>query len=108
MDPRKCLSYLRIQLRGAMPEEFREPMGNHVFGCDICQDVCPWNRRAPIVTMPQFQPRVFPTPEENRAGAFHSPQDESLYLPRLALLLLLSEADLLRLFRGIPVKRCTC
>src|SRR5229473_2838224 len=59
MDARKCISYLTIELRGSIPEEFREPMGNHVFGCDICQDVCPWNRRAPITTVPQFQPRVF-------------------------------------------------
>src|SRR6266702_4611689 len=68
MDARKCISYLTIELRGSIPEEFREPMGNHVFGCDICQDVCPWNRRAPIVTMPHFQPKVFPAPEGNRAG----------------------------------------
>ena len=104
MDARKCISYLTIELRGSIPEEFREPMGNHVFGCDICQDVCPWNRRAPIVTIPQFQPRVFPSPEENR-GASLPPQDESLYLPRLEWLLGLREAEFRELFRGSPVKR---
>ena len=93
MDARKCISYLTIELRGPIPKEFREPMGNHVFGCDICQDVCPWNRRAPITATPQFQPRVFP------------PQDESLYLPRLEWLLGLGEADFRELFRGSPVKR---
>jgi len=105
MDARKCISYLTIELRGSIPEEFREPMGNHVFGCDICQDVCPWNRRAPIATMSQFQPRVFPAQEENRNVSSLPPQDESLYLPRLEWLLGLSEADFRELFRGSPVKR---
>src|SRR2546429_5480225 len=92
MDARKCISYLTIELRGPIPEEFRGPMGNHIFGCDICQDVCPWNRRAPIVAIPQFQPRVFPSSEENQ-GASLPPHDESLYLPRLEWLLWLSEVD---------------
>jgi epoxyqueuosine reductase len=105
MDARKCISYLTIELRGPIPEELREPMGNHVFGCDICQDVCPWNRRAPIVTRPQFQPRVFPPPEENRISTTHPPKDESLYLPGLEWLLARSEADFRELFRGSPVKR---
>jgi epoxyqueuosine reductase len=105
MDARKCISYLTIELRGAIPEEFRAAMGNHVFGCDICQDVCPWNRRAPIVTLAPFQPRVFPAPEENDAGASLPPQDESLYLPRLEWLLGLTEADFRELFRGSPIKR---
>jgi epoxyqueuosine reductase len=105
MDARKCISYLTIELRDAIPEEFREPMGNHVFGCDICQDVCPWNRRAPIVSIRQFQPRVFPAPEEDHVGPSLPPQDESLYLPRLEWLLGLSEADFRELFRGSPVKR---
>src|SRR5437899_1304098 len=105
MDARKCISYLTIELRGSIPEEFREPIGNHVFGCDICQDVCPWNRRAPIVSIAQFQPRVFPPPEENRTGTSPPPQDESLYLPRLEWLLGLSEAEFRELFRGSAVKR---
>jgi epoxyqueuosine reductase len=105
MDARKCISYLTIELRGSIPEEFREPMGNHVFGCDICQDVCPWNRRAPIVTIPQFQPRIFPLPEEAWTDTSHTLQDESLYLPRLEWLLGLNEADFPELFRGSPVKR---
>ncbi len=105
MDARKCISYLTIELRGAIPEGLREPMGNHVFGCDICQDVCPWNRRAPIATIPQFQPRVFPQTEENLTSTSLPPQDESLYLPGLEWLLGLSEAEFRELFRGSPVKR---
>lgn len=105
MDARKCISYLTIELRGTVPEEIRGLMGNHIFGCDICQDVCPWNRRAPVVTMPQFQPRVFPSAQESHAGTSLLPQDESLFLPRLEWLLGLSEADFRELFRGSPVKR---
>lgn len=105
MDARKCISYLTIELRGSVPEEFREPMGNHIFGCDICQDVCPWNRRAPISAMPRFQPRVFPGQEENHTEIALPPQDESLYRPKLEWLLRLSEADFREVFRGSPVKR---
>ncbi len=105
MDARKCISYLTIELRGSIPEEFREPMGNHVFGCDICQDVCPWNRRAPITTVPQFQPRVFAAREGNGEGTSFPAQDESLSRPGLEWLLGLSEADFRELFRGSPVKR---
>jgi epoxyqueuosine reductase len=105
MDARKCISYLTIELRGTIPEDLRELMGNHVFGCDICQDVCPWNRRAPVVTLPQFQPRVFPSAEENCTDASLPTQDESHYLPRLEWLLGLSEADFRELFRGSPIKR---
>jgi epoxyqueuosine reductase len=105
MDARKCISYLTIELRGSIPEEFREPMGNHVFGCDICQDVCPWNRRAPIVPTPQFQPRALPAAEEDRTETLRATQDETLYLPRLEWLLGLTETDFRELFRGSAVKR---
>lgn len=57
LDSNKCISYLTIEKRGAVPEEMREGVGRHVFGCDICQDVCPWNRRAPATSAVEFQPR---------------------------------------------------
>src|SRR5260370_35799651 len=82
-----------------------EPMANHVFGCDICQDVCPWNRRAPIATIPHFKRRVFPQPGGNLTSRSLPPQDESLYRPGLEWLLGLSEAEFRELFRGSPVKR---
>jgi epoxyqueuosine reductase len=91
LDARRCISYLTIELRGAIPSELREPIGRHVFGCDICQDVCPWNRRAPVSAPSNFQPR-------RREG-------HSLFSPELEWLLSLTEAEFRALFRGSPVKR---
>lgn len=105
MDARRCIAYLTIELRGSIPEELREPMGHHVFGCDICQDVCPWNRRAPISTLAEFQPRVLPWLEARESEASASAEKDSLFRPRLESLLSLSEEDFRELFRGSPVKR---
>jgi epoxyqueuosine reductase len=62
LDPRRCIAYLTIEKRGEMPEEFRRDVGRHVFGCDICQDVCPWNggvtgARPPASRLQEFTPR---------------------------------------------------
>ena len=91
LDARRCISYLTIELRGAIPVEFREPIGKNVFGCDICQDVCPWNLRAPGTTLPAFQPRK----------TARSP----LFAPELEWLLSLSELEFREVFRKNPVKR---
>lgn len=57
LDARRCISYLTIENKGAIPEEFREPMGNRVFGCDDCQAICPWNKYAQFSNESDFLPR---------------------------------------------------
>jgi epoxyqueuosine reductase len=91
LDARRCISYLTIELRGAIPQELREPIGRHVFGCDICQDVCPWNRRAPVSALSNFQPR--------------RREERSLFSAELEWLISLTEEDFREVFRGSPVKR---
>jgi epoxyqueuosine reductase len=87
LDSNKCIAYLTIEKRGSIPEELRIGMGHHVFGCDICQDVCPWNRKAPASTAPEFEPR----PE--------------LVNPALAWLAELSTEGFQKTFRGSPIRR---
>jgi epoxyqueuosine reductase len=87
MDARRCISYLTIELREAIPEELRTPMGWNVFGCDICQDVCPWNRKAPVTLAPSLQPR------------------QNLLAPELSWLLSLKEKEFSQIFAGSPVRR---
>lgn len=92
LDARLCISYLTIELRGNIPEQLRQPMGLHVYGCDICQEVCPYNRAAPASGLVQFEPRQFPT-------------GESLFRPSLNWLAGMSEEEFRQVFRGSAVKR---
>lgn len=62
LDARLCISTWTIEQRGVLPEAAREGMGQHLFGCDICQEVCPWNRRAPVTARAEFQP-LHPDPD---------------------------------------------
>jgi epoxyqueuosine reductase len=87
LDARLCISYLTIEKRGAIPEELRAPMGRHVFGCDICQDVCPWNRKSPITSAPEFEAR------------------EGLVNPALDWLAEMQQPEFSKVFRGSPIKR---
>lgn len=57
LDATRCLSYLTIEARGALDEASRRAIGEQIYGCDICQDVCPWNRRAAVSADPAWQPR---------------------------------------------------
>ena len=96
LDARRCISYLTIELRGAIPEELRPKLGNAVIGCDICQDVCPWNRKSPVTQLVAFQPRRIETQSENGA---------TLLAPELEWLAALSQEEFSRIFRGSAVKR---
>jgi epoxyqueuosine reductase len=87
MDATKCISYLTIEHKGPVAPELMSGMGRQVFGCDICQDVCPWNRKAPIAADPELQPR------------------EELVNPSLEWLSGLDEQQWERLFNGSPVRR---
>lgn len=87
LDARRCISYLTIEQPGDIPDDLRGGVGRHVFGCDVCQDVCPWNRKAPVVDEPDFEPR------------------EGLFHPRLVELAGLTEERFLELFTRSPVKR---
>lgn len=68
IDARRCIPYFTIELRGSVPEEMRAGVGQHVFGCDICQDVCPWNSRAPVTDEPAFEPLNFAPALEDLAA----------------------------------------
>lgn len=104
LDSNKCIAYLTIEKRGAIPadknrdrdkdknredggEDLRSGMGRHIFGCDICQDVCPWNRKAPTTSAAEFQPR------------------QELVNPALEWLANMSAEEFRRTFKTSPIRR---
>ncbi len=87
MNATLCISYLTIENRGPIPENLRPLVGRQIFGCDICQDVCPWNRRAPVAADPQLAPRA------------------ALVNPDLEWLASMDERTWERWFNGSPVRR---
>ncbi len=87
MDASRCIAYLTIEKKGSLPEDLREGMGRQVFGCDICQDVCPWNRKAPVGTHSEMRPRA------------------ELVNPSLQELAQLDNAAFRAKYRGSPLER---
>ncbi|MGK5090498.1 tRNA epoxyqueuosine(34) reductase QueG [Deltaproteobacteria bacterium TL4] len=87
LDSRRCLSYLTIELKESIPLELRPLMGNHIFGCDRCQEVCPWNRVAEKSMEPGFQPR------------------SGNVMPDLKALMFLTPEAFSQRFKGSPIKR---
>jgi epoxyqueuosine reductase len=87
MDASRCIAYLTIEKKGSIPEDLRALMGRQVFGCDICQDVCPWNREAPVSTASPLPPR------------------RALINPALEWLAAMDGPAFNRVFRGSPLER---
>jgi len=102
LDARRCISYLTIEFRGSIEEELRQQMGRHVFGCDICQDVCPWNRKSPRTDAREFQPRKLRC---NGHGTSEVENSGTLFSPGLLRLASLSETEFRELFQGSSIKR---
>jgi epoxyqueuosine reductase len=103
LDASRCISYLTIELRGAIPDELRPAMGRAVIGCDICQDVCPWNRKSPMTQIAAFQPRQF-IPIAGYGGD-EKECSESLCAPDLEKLASLTQQEFSEAFRNSAVKR---
>jgi epoxyqueuosine reductase len=87
LDARRCIAYLTIEHKGSIPEEFRAPMGNRIFGCDDCQLFCPWNKFAQVSREADFTPR------------------EGLDGPRLSVLFAWSEEEFLKRTEGSAIRR---
>jgi epoxyqueuosine reductase len=87
LDARRCISYLTIELKGWMPRALRPLVGNHIFGCDICQEVCPYNAKAGATSEPAYLPRA------------------GLHAPELIPFLALNEDEFRQRFRGSPILR---
>ena len=87
LDSRRCISYLTIELKERIPKALRSKMGNLIYGCDICQEVCPWNSKAVPTDDPAFQPR------------------KGNFAPNLLSLIGMTQQEFSRRFKGSPIKR---
>ncbi|HEY0603046.1 MAG TPA: tRNA epoxyqueuosine(34) reductase QueG [Herpetosiphonaceae bacterium] len=88
LDARRCISYLTIELKGPIPRELRPLMGNHIYGCDVCQEVCPWNQRwGQFTSEPAFTPRA------------------GIVAPELLDLIGMTDEEFRTHFKGSPIKR---
>ena len=92
MDASRCIAYLTIEKKGTIPEDLRAPIGRQVFGCDICQDVCPWNRKSSVSnSLTQREDDMLPRPQ--------------LVNPALDWLAGMDAAEFKRWFKGSPIER---
>lgn len=91
MDATRCISYLTIEKRGSIPEDLRVGIGRNIFGCDICQDVCPWNAKSVRESPPAEDPELAPR--------------EALVNPALGWLASMSRDEFAQWFFGSPIKR---
>ncbi|MDO7161153.1 4Fe-4S double cluster binding domain-containing protein, partial [Acinetobacter baumannii] len=87
VDARRCISYLTIELEGAIPEDLRPLMGNRIYGCDDCQLICPWNRYSHLTDEADFSPR------------------QQLHAPALIELFSWDEARFLKITEGSAIRR---